>query len=86
MLNTIEYQIPLLANDASTVAFFVDHGTVERTFGSATTASRSARACGSTSRRSGPLPLALDFAVPVVQAPGDIKQLFSLSVGLFGGP
>jgi outer membrane protein insertion porin family len=34
----------------------------------------------------GPLPLALDFAVPLVRGQGDHEQIFSLSVGVFGGP
>jgi outer membrane protein assembly factor BamA len=85
-MNTLEYQIPLLANDRVHWAFFVDHGTVERDF-----EILNYRVAVGTGLRLnipalGPLPLALDFAVPVVQAPGDIKQLFSLSVGVFGGP
>ena len=84
--NTLEYQIPLLANDKVHWAFFVDHGTVEKDF-----SIRNYRVSVGTGLRLnipalGPLPLALDFAVPVVQAPGDHKQLFSLSIGLFGGP
>jgi len=86
LFNTLEYQIPLLANDKVHWAFFVDHGTVERDF-----AIRNYRVSVGTGLRLnipalGPLPLALDFAVPVVQGPNDHKQLFSLSVGLFGGP
>ena len=86
LFNTIEYQIPLLANDRVHWAFFVDHGTVERNV-----SIRDYRVSVGTGLRLnipalGPLPLALDFAVPIVQGPGDHKQLFSLSVGLFGGP
>jgi len=86
LFNTIEYQIPILANDRVHWAFFVDHGTVERNF-----EIRDYRVAIGTGLRLnipalGPLPLALDFAVPLVQGPGDHKQLFSLSVGLFGGP
>jgi outer membrane protein insertion porin family len=86
LFNTIEYQIPLLANDRVHWAFFVDHGTVERDF-----EIRDYRVAIGTGLRLnipalGPLPLALDFAVPLVQGPGDHKQLFSLSVGVFGGP
>ena len=33
----------------------------------------------------GPLPLALDFAVPAEQGAVDNEQIFSFSVGLFGG-
>jgi outer membrane protein assembly factor BamA len=64
----------------------VDHGTVERSL-----EIRNYRVSIGTGLRLsipalGPLPLALDFAVPVVQGPNDHKQLFSFSIGLFGGP
>lgn len=85
-INTAEYQIPLLANDKVHLAFFVDHGTVEKDF-----SIRDYRVSVGTGLRLnipalGPLPLALDFAVPLNQGKNDIKQLFSISVGLFGGP
>ena len=84
--NTVEYQIPILANDKVHWAFFVDHGTVEQSF-----EIRNYRVSVGTGLRLsipalGPLPLALDFAVPVNQGPNDHKQLFNISVGLFGGP
>jgi outer membrane protein insertion porin family len=86
LFNTIEYQIPILANDRVHWAFFVDHGTVERDV-----SIRNYRVSVGTGIRLsipalGPLPLALDLAVPVVQGPGDHRQLFNMSVGLFGGP
>src|SRR4029079_13073002 len=65
LFNTIEYQIPILANDKVHWAFFVDHGTVERDF-----SIRNYRVSVGTGIRLnipalGPLPLALDIAVPV---------------------
>ncbi len=85
-MNTIEYQIPLLANDKLHWAIFVDHGTVERDV-----AIRNYRVSVGTGLRIsvpalGPLPLAFDIAVPVVRGPNDIRQLFNFSVGVFGGP
>jgi outer membrane protein insertion porin family len=32
----------------------------------------------------GPLPLALDIAFPLNQGPGDHRQVFNFSVGVFG--
>jgi outer membrane protein assembly complex protein YaeT len=85
-LNTIEYQVPVIPSDKLFVVAFVDHGTVEET---AFTIKNYRVAVGTGLRIAipalGPLPLALDFGVPVVQAPGDKRQLFSFSVGLFGG-
>ncbi len=85
-INTVEYQIPILANDKVHWAFFVDHGTVEQSF-----EIRNYRVSVGTGLRLsipalGPLPLALDFAFPIVKGPNDKGQTFSLSVGLFGGP
>ena len=85
-INTVEYQIPLLANDKLHWAIFVDHGTVERNV-----AIRNYRVSVGTGLRIsvpalGPLPLAFDFAFPVVRGPDDRRQIFNFSVGVFGGP
>ena len=83
-LNTVEYQIPLLANDKLHWAFFVDHGTVETS-----TEIRNYRVSIGTGFRIaipalGPLPLAIDFAVPLNQSQFDKRQLVNFSVGVFG--
>lgn len=83
-LNTVEYQIPLLANDKLHWAFFVDHGTVERNV-----AIKNYRVAIGTGLRVsipalGPLPLAIDFAVPLNQGPQDKRQLVNFAVGVFG--
>ncbi len=84
-LNTVEYQVPILASDKFHWAFFVDHGTVEKDF----EIHNYRVAVGTGFRLSipilGPLPLAVDFAVPLAQGPGDHKQLVNVSVGVFGG-
>ncbi|OWK46892.1 outer membrane protein assembly factor BamA [Fimbriiglobus ruber] len=84
-LNTVEYQIPVMANDKLWFVMFCDHGTVERTV----TITDYRVAVGAGMRivipAMGPLPIALDFAVPVHQAAQDQKQLFSFYVGWFGG-
>ncbi|MFO0851134.1 MAG: outer membrane protein assembly factor BamA [Gemmataceae bacterium] len=84
-LNTLEYQIPVLANDKLWFVTFVDHGTVEQNV-----AIKNYRVSVGAGLRivvpaMGPLPIALDFAVPITKGPFDNKQLFSFYVGWFGG-
>ncbi len=83
-LNTVEYQIPLLTNDKLHFVTFVDHGTVEQNV----SIKNYRVAIGAGFRVAmpalGPLPLAIDFAVPLNQAPGDRRQLVNFSVGVFG--
>ena len=83
-LNTVEYQIPVLPSDKMFLVAFVDHGTVESRL-----EIKDYRVSVGTGLRIavpalGPMPLALDFAVPLNKGPGDHKQLFNFSVGLFG--
>lgn len=84
-LNTIEYQWPILQNDKIHFVTFLDHGTVERSV-----AIRDYRVSAGFGFRlnvpaMGPLPIALDFAFPITQMPGDVRQMFSFYVGMFGG-
>jgi outer membrane protein assembly factor BamA len=84
-LNTIEYQLPILQNDKVHFVTFLDHGTVERSV-----EIRNYRVSAGFGFRlnvpaMGPLPIALDFAFPITQMPGDVRQLFSFYVGMFGG-
>jgi hypothetical protein len=85
-LNSIEYQIPLLANDRLHGVIFCDHGTVAQDV----SIQNYRVPVGSGIRVSiptlGPLPLALDFPIPASQPPLDKKQLIDFSMGLFGGP
>ena len=84
-LNTVEYQVPLLASDKAYLVAFCDHGTVEQ--GVKITDYRVA--VGTGLRISipalGPMPIALDFAFPIVKGPQDQEQVFSFYVGWFGG-
>ncbi|MGL6073725.1 MAG: outer membrane protein assembly factor BamA [Fimbriiglobus sp.] len=80
-INNLEYLIPVLANDKLYFAAFVDHGTVERDF-----AIRDYRVSVGVGLRIsvpalGPLPIALDFGVPIVKGPFDNKQVFQFSMG-----
>lgn len=83
-LNTIEYQIPVLANDKFFVVGFVDHGTVERKFDITTYRVTAGIGLRIVTPITGPVPLALDFGFPIVKGPFDQKQLLAFYVG-FGG-
>ena len=84
-LNTIEYQLPVMASDKLYLVGFVDHGTVET--GLKITDYRVSVGFGLrvVVPAMGPLPIALDFAFPVVKGPYDTEQMFSFYVGWFGG-
>jgi len=85
LLNTIEYQLPLMANDRVSFVAFFDHGTVSNRV----TLDDYRASVGVGLRLKipgmGPLPIALDFGFPVKQASTDIKQVFSFYVGWIGG-
>jgi outer membrane protein assembly factor BamA len=84
-LNTIEYQIPLVANERIRFVTFLDHGTVERDL--RIDNYRVAAGVGIRLQvpAMGPLPIALDFGIPIVRGRDDQKQLFSFYVGWIGG-
>jgi outer membrane protein assembly factor BamA len=82
-LNSAEYQIPVLANDQLYFVAFLDSGTVE----SNVQITNYRVAAGAGMRivvpMLGPVPIALDFGYPIVQAAGDQKQVFSFWLGFF---
>lgn len=83
LLNSAEYQIPLLANDQLYSVFFCDTGTVEES-----TKITNYRVSIGTGLRivvpmMGPVPIAIDFGFPLVKGPQDQTQLVSFWVGYF---
>jgi outer membrane protein assembly complex protein YaeT len=84
-LNTIEYQLPLVANERVAVVAFCDHGSVNNRV--TLDDYRVAVGLGLRLRvpAMGPLPIALDFGVPLTRGPNDIKQVFSFYLGWIGG-
>jgi outer membrane protein insertion porin family len=83
-LNSLEYQIPLMASDNLFFVAFLDSGTVERSV-----EIRDYRVTAGAGLRIavpqllGPVPIALDFGYPLTQAPGDKRQIFSFWLGFF---
>lgn len=83
LLGGLEYQFPITADDQFGGAIFIDSGTVERDL----EILNYRVAVGFGLRISipalGPVPLAFDFAFPVVDLDTDDRQIFSFSVGWF---
>ncbi|HEX4589490.1 MAG TPA: BamA/TamA family outer membrane protein, partial [Gemmataceae bacterium] len=82
-LNSVEYQIPVLASDKLFMVGFVDSGTVERTV-----EIKDYRVTAGFGLRIqvpmfGPVPIALDFGFPIVKGPQDKTQVFSFWLGFF---
>ncbi len=81
-VGTLEYQVPLLANNMVSLVTFSDFGTVE----DGVTLGGFRCSVGAGFRIAlpmlGPVPLAFDFGVPVVRQQTDITQVFSFYVGL----
>lgn len=82
-LNSIEYQIPVRANDNLYFVGFVDSGTVESKFGINDYRVTAGVGLRITVPMMGPVPIALDFGFPIVKAESDRTQIFSFWVGLY---
>lgn len=82
-LNSLEYQIPVIASDKFYFVGFVDSGTVERKV-----EINNYRVAAGVGMRIvvpmlGPVPVALDFGFPIVKGPEDRRQMFSFWLGFF---
>jgi outer membrane protein assembly complex protein YaeT len=82
-LNSLEYQLPILANDQLYAVAFVDSGTVE-----SQVEIKNYRVAAGLGLRVvvpmlGPVPIALDFGFPIVRKDTDREQIFSFWVGFF---
>jgi len=84
LLGSVEYMLPITADDALRAVAFCDFGTVEETTDFNADAFRLAIGVGMriSVPALGPAPIALDFAVPLMQADFDQEQIFTFFVGL----
>lgn len=82
-LNSIEYQIPVRANDQLYFVGFVDSGAVESKFGIKDYRVSAGVGLRITVPMLGPVPIALDFGLPIVRAQSDRTQVFSFWVGMY---
>lgn len=82
LLGTVEYQVPVMANEMVKAVAFTDFGTVD----SDVTLDNFRLSVGAGVRVTvpgmGPVPIALDWAVPVIKQDFDREQLFSFYIGI----
>lgn len=82
-LNSLEYQIPIRANDQIYMVGFVDSGTVERNFEITNYRVSAGVGVRIVVPMLGPMPIALDFAFPLNKSGTDREQIFNFWVGYF---
>ena len=80
-LGSVEYMIPLMASETVQGVVFTDFGSVERNVDLGDFRVTVGAGLRVTVPALGPVPLAFDFAVPVVDQPDDSERLFSFFVG-----
>jgi outer membrane protein assembly complex protein YaeT len=80
-LNSIEYQIPLLASDNLYFVTFFDSGTAERNIGIHDYRCSAGFGFRISIPALGPVPLALDFSFPINRLPSDQTQMFQIWFG-----
>ena len=81
-LGTLEHMVPITADDAIQVVGFTDFGTIENSVGLNDFRMTVGAGFRVTIPAMGPVPIALDFAVPILRESADNTQLVSFSVGL----
>jgi len=82
-MNSIEYQIPIRANDNLYFVTFLDTGTVESKIGINDYRVSAGFGLRITVPMMGPVPIALDFGFPIVKSQTDRTQLFSFWIGMY---
>jgi outer membrane protein insertion porin family len=82
-LNSIEYQIPLVASDKVFAVGFIDSGTVEQKVEINDYRVTAGFGVRIQVPMFGPVPIALDFGFPIVKGPEDRTQVFSFWLGFF---
>lgn len=82
-LNSLEYQIPVVASDQFYIVGFVDSGCVEEKVQIENYRVTAGLGMRIAIPALGPLPIALDFGVPIVKGPNDREQIFSFWMGYF---
>jgi outer membrane protein assembly complex protein YaeT len=82
-LNSIEYQIPILASDNLNFVTFIDSGTVEQKIGIQDYRVSAGFGFRITIPALGPVPIALDFGFPINRTGTDREQVFNIWFGMY---
>jgi outer membrane protein insertion porin family len=82
-LNTLEYQIPIRANDQLYFVTFLDSGTVDNDLRLNEYRVSAGFGLRITVPMMGPVPIALDFGFPITKSGTDRTQLFSFWIGMY---
>jgi len=82
-LGSLEYMHPLMANDSVQAVVFTDFGSVEENVGLSDFRVTAGAGLRITIPQLGPVPLALDWAIPIMDQPQDDRQLFQFYFGVF---
>jgi outer membrane protein assembly factor BamA len=80
-LNSIEYQIPLVASDILHFVTFIDSGTVEDRVGITNYRVAAGFGLRITLPALGPVPIGIDFGFPISRAGTDRTQVFNIAIG-----
>lgn len=80
-LGSVEYMVPLTANDQIRAVVFTDFGTVEKEFGFDNFRASAGFGFRMIIPAMGPAPIAFDFAWPLVDQEEDDRRVFSFYVG-----
>jgi outer membrane protein insertion porin family len=81
-LGTVEYRLPLTADDMISMVVFSDFGTVDDEVQMDAFRATAGFGARIAIPMMGPVPLAFDFAFPITSEPGDREQVFSFYVGI----
>ncbi len=81
-LASAEYMFPLMANETFQGVVFSDMGTVEEDIGFDSFRLSVGAGLRVTIPAMGPVPLAFDFAVPLIKEDFDDEQVFSFYIGV----
>jgi outer membrane protein assembly factor BamA len=82
-LNSVEYQVPILASDKLFGVVFCDTGTVEKRVEINDYRVTAGFGLRIQVPMFGPVPIALDFGFPIVKAEEDRRQMFNFWLGFF---
>jgi outer membrane protein insertion porin family len=83
MLNSLEYQVPIRANDQIYFVAFIDGGTVEKNISIHDYRVSAGFGVRLTVPMLGPVPIALDFGFPINRTGNDREQIFNFWFGAY---